>query len=489
MKNDKARGLIKLCALLLSVILSSSQLAGCGAERAFEAHALITGGVLLPVQKGRMRLAESWERPVNFAFRELEPYTLMLAFSGEKRGEYELRLYDAGGRLLQRVPCGRLTEPIQFDNDFGWSRYLGIFSADSPAGLFYAWENERFSEEPVEVPRYAQSRGMTVLTAAKEDAGCRVKELYSFNYGKERMERLRSWKLREDTGFLEIWDYPHNRSLFSGAVLLDEAGEPVNREYYDMLLWENPYALWDDPEAESTVPTGVWDSDGQLLSQEEYESREALLAAYGFADSSPIYKYYDGYQNLQLELYRNEDTGEFCGIVYSYSFNCDWEERVSMSGFSVRGAKAQEWDGGWQDYSVVDEGGYNGSDAVENYEEIMEYTPDGRPDYFKSQGIMEWEEGYEELTTLLEVNYVYRDDGTLFYREYHHNQRIFYTTLSNLNSFFDESGRPVYESGYITHGRLEQYYVYAEEGDKPVYGIFLDYNPEGIFAQAAQYVQ
>lgn len=441
-----------MSALVLSALLLCLQLTGCGAQHALETHMLIIGGKMPSVWEGRRQLAKSWERPVDFSFRETEPYTLMLALGGESLDEYELRLYRADGQLLQRIPCGRLA-----------------------------------SERPIEVPRYTESRGMAVLTDAEEDAGCRTRELYCFNYGRERMELRRSWRLREDTGFLEIWDYLENRSLFSGAVLLDEAGEPANREYYDMLLWENLYALWEDTEAESTILTGVWDSDGQLLSEEEYESREALLAAHGFAGSTPLYEYRDGYQKLQLELYRNEDTGECCGIVYSYGFNSEWEEHVSMSGFCVRGALVREWDGGWQDYSVVEESGYNGADSVEHYEEIIEYTSDGKPDYYKSQGLIAWEEGCEELTTLLKINHIYRDDGTLFYREYHHNPRIFYTTLSNLDSFFDESGRVVYESGYITHGRLERYYIYEEDGDKPVYGIFLDYNPEGIFAEAVRY--
>ena len=489
MKNRKAKSTIrKRSLLLLSLFLLSWGLAGCGGSSVPETRMLITGDIPLSVQEGRRQMAERWERPIDFPFWESETYSVVLALSEESCGEYELRLYDADGRRLQQISCGKLVGPIQLSCDdlyyFG-RKYLGIFSADSPTGLFYAWEDERFSENPIEVPRYAESRGTDVLTVTEDDTGCQTEELYQLNWKKNRMEPVRSRKLQKDTGFIEIWDYMENCCLFSGIARTDEAGEPVNREFYDMLLWENRHSLWDDPEAKSTVSVSVRDDDGRLV-EKEYENREAFLAAYGFANGTPIYEYHDEYRNLQLELYRNEDTGEFCGIAYSYAFNSEWEKRATMYGFCCDSAVKGAWNGGWQDYSVAEEG-YNGSEAVEDYEEIIAYTPDGKPDYFKSQGIAEWEEGYKQLTTILEINHVYRDDGTLFYREYHHNSRIFYTTFSNLNSFFDENGRPAFESGYITHGHLENYYIYEDEGDTPAYVVCLDYNPSALYAEIIRY--
>ena len=75
-----------------------------------------------------------------------------------------------------------------------------------------------------------------------------------------------------------------------------------------------------------------------------------------------------------------------------------------------------------------------------------------------------------------DLHYVYRDDGTLYYRDYTHNPMIFGTTFCSLESYYDKSGRVVYESGYITHGRLEYYYIYKDEGDKPEYLLEIDYN-------------
>lgn len=82
---------------------------------------------------------------------------------------------------------------------------------------------------------------------------------------------------------------------------------------------------------------------------------------------------------------------------------------------------------------------------------------------------------------MVTINYIYREDGTLFCRNYHHDARTFSSTLCSLNSFFDEKERLVYERGYITHGSLEYYYIY--EDDTPAYCLCLDYNGGYVFAR------
>ncbi|MDE7477663.1 MAG: hypothetical protein K2M91_06905, partial [Lachnospiraceae bacterium] len=77
---------------------------------------------------------------------------------------------------------------------------------------------------------------------------------------------------------------------------------------------------------------------------------------------------------------------------------------------------------------------------------------------------------------VVEINFIYRDDGTLYCRNYNHNQRIFGTTLLSRNSYYDEHGRVSYENGYITHGMLEYYYIYEDESEKPAYLLELDYD-------------
>ncbi len=66
-------------------------------------------------------------------------------------------------------------------------------------------------------------------------------------------------------------------------------------------------------------------------------------------------------------------------------------------------------------------------------------------------------------------------DGTLYDRYYWHNPNQFSTYRQTESSLYDEKGRLVYENAYITHGILEDYYIYLDEGEKPAYRIELDH--------------
>ena len=304
-----------------------------------------------------------------------------------------------------------------------------------------------------------------------------VKRLYQVNEPKGCMEETRWWKLQKEIGQLEIWDVLENQSIFEGPVSLDETGNLVNEKYYDRLLWEGLCQLWDYTE-ETSIRTWV-DSNRTKDHMREYESREAFLLEAGFEDAVPMYQYYDRYHNLRLELYMDESAEQLCGLVYCYYFNSNREKCVDRYGFTIDDVGERDWE---EDtvFSLKSVYGTDGADAVEDFEETVEYTEAGNPDFYKSQGLMEHrrdEDGALELASVsvLELDYVYRDDGTLYCRDYTHNPSIFGTTLCSLESYYDEKRRVVYESGYITHGQLEYFYIYGEEGEKPEYFLTVDY--------------
>jgi hypothetical protein len=304
-----------------------------------------------------------------------------------------------------------------------------------------------------------------------------VKRLYQVNEPKGCMEETRWWKLQKETGQLEIWDALENQSIFEGPVSLDETGNLVNEKYYDRLLWEGLCQLWDYTE-ETTIRTWV-DSSRTKDPMREYESQEAFLSEAGFENTVPMYQHYDRYHNLRLELYMDESAEQLCGLVYCYYFNSNREKCVDRYGFTIDDVGERDWE---EDtvFSLKSVYGTDGADAVEDFEETVEYTEAGNPDFNKSQGLMEHrrdEDGALELApvSVLELDYVYRDDGTLYCRDYTHNPSIFGTTLCSLESYYDERGRVVYESGYITHGQLEYFYIYEDEGEKPEYLLTVDY--------------
>lgn len=418
------------------------------------------------------------EIPVDFPFYETEKFSLTLASSEGAAGEYVLLLCDDNGQLLQQIPCGRLTEPVTFSYDgiaYGSWRDLEIFSADSDRGLLFRWEDERFSEEPVQIPRYAEARGGAMLTV-KEDEETQEKRIYLLNEYRGWAEEVRSWSLNRDSGMLRIEDCLRQQSLFEGNVILDEAGEPLNQEYFEYLFWRNRDLLWDysaDPTVYAWLSEVNAEGDGSSWHTAEYESRQAFLESCGYTGEEPTYQYYDRFQELQLELYLDEEAQKCYGIAYWNHINCDREGVASLYGFTVCNIGEMQWE---EDFAFswlsveTTRGSAEGEDQGN-----MEYTESGKPDYYLLQGPMD-DCGVEYLGDLVEINFIYREDGTLFTRDYHHDARTFGSTLCGMDSFFDERERLVYETGYITHGSCEFFYFYEDEGEVPVYGLFLDYN-------------
>ncbi len=325
-----------------------------------------------------------------------------------------------------------------------------------------------------EIPAEFSSDGQPVLTVEEENT-YQVKRLYQVNNPKECMEETRYWKLQKDTEWLVIWDCLENQSIFEGIVLLDKEGNLINEKYYNMLLWNDLSQLWDYTE-ETSILTWI-DEDKTKDHARKYNTQEELLQEAGFENSAPIYQYYDKYHNLKLELYMDKPKERFCGFINNYYFNSDKKKCVDRYGFTIEGME----DCYWEDnaFSMKSVYGTDGADMVDSYKEMVEYTQAGMVDSYISQGLMEhYEDGVLKMlpSNVLELHYVYRDDGTLYYRDYTHNPMIFGTTFCSLESYYDKSGRVVYESGYITHGRLEYYYIYKDEGDKPEYLLEIDYN-------------
>jgi len=428
---------------------------------------------------------------------------LILAAPEEGQDEYELIYYDGDGQILQQISCGRLTEPVTFSYDglaYGTWDNLEIFSSGSDRGLLFIWKDDRFSTEPIEIPRYVEARSTAMLTSAEDEKLCE-KQIYLLNEDKNRTEKARSFRLQKDTATLVIWDELENKSLFEGTIRLDENGNMLNEEYFDRLLWSDLPLLW-DYEEEDIIKTWVGEKPEEKEEVEmdsfedvqyyfygisghtqQYESRQALLEDFEFENSEPVYQYFDRYGNLQLELYVDEDREQMCGIIYRYRFNTELEKVVSMKGFTLCSMTEAEWNG-HDPFIFQSVYGTSSTDYedVKDYEENTEYTDAGKPDCFVAKGRID-----EQMQDILKIDYIYREDGSLFLRDYYHNDWVFGTTLQSLDSFYDEQERVVFESGYITHGKLEYYYIYEDRdgktADKPAYILYLDYNLDYVIPQ------
>lgn len=193
-----------------------------------------------------------------------------------------------------------------------------------------------------------------------------------------------------------------------------------------------------------------------------------------------MYRYFDQNGHLELELYMDEDREQVCGFAYTYRTNSDLDIVIEIQGFTLRSIPEAEWNG--DPYAFRSVYGTTGEEKeyVKDYEEHAEYNDFGKPKYFVARGRVEGWSAEDMMQDILRIEYVYREDGTLYFRDYYHSHQAFGTTLQGKESFYDEHERVLYEWGYITHGALGYYYIYDDSGgkiaDKPDYILRIDYN-------------
>ncbi|MDE6845459.1 MAG: hypothetical protein K2J99_06795 [Lachnospiraceae bacterium] len=217
-----------------------------------------------------------------------------------------------------------------------------------------------------------------------------------------------------------------------------------------------------------------------------YTDKDWFLRDYDFEGKEPFYQYLDENEELQLELYYDERTGKGCGIRY-YP-----EDNRTPQGFHFDNSAVESVDAEFlqerlnaDPYELLARDGTDLSkdEWIEDYEENIEYTNDGRPKYFVSHGWITYFGEEHELQKLLEIEFTYREDGTLRRRDYAHNTGALETWNSVMHSFYDTQERLLYEDCYITHGSMDYYYIYQDEEEIPSYCLALDHDLGWIHAE------
>lgn len=433
---------------------------------------------------------EEVEYPFSY---KIEEGRLILCEEAET-SRYWLRVYEGEGELIQEFPCDVGAKELVFRSDqlyhyYGYDHDLEVFPADAEEtgaeGLLFPWDDEtqRFSEEPIVIPWY-EKRDLfdNAYLVQNREGDMRTSRIYRINEETREPVELRRWTLtepyvygEESVGHLQIWDNLENVELYDGEVKWDKWGEMVNDKYYQELFWRNLEHFWNYTK-DTEIPTAVmwWDGEDDHLETMSFGSREELLAEYGFTDEEPFYQYYDRFQNLILELYFDEQTGQGCGFHYSHNFNYQLEEIESVWGFAFNYVSEEEWVPA-DTFSTLT---YDGQDArrsnVSGYQEIYSYTDDGKLSSFEARGtIMDYGEEREE-SSLLSMDYFYRNDGTLFIKDYSHHHILFGSTYGGQASYYDELGRLSYQNSYVTHGSYLYYYIYEDDEEQLSYCLFLD---------------
>ena len=498
---------IHIVKAALLIVAATLLMTGCGKIESTEANVVEKAGEpetagIQDTKRDESDTIEQEEIDYPFPYG-MEGWRLKLCTENTEEGKnvYRFRLYDDADNLTQNFPCELKTENLifRFDRLYNQWAALAVFPANAESshgnGLLFTWDYEiqGFVEEPIEIPWYDQvydNNNTFIVTETDEQNSVETQTIYCFNSRTRQPVELRRWIVSWDgeqsvgaAGELYIWDCLEEAELYNGEIEWKAPGQLVNDAYYQSLFREDLRYPW-GLTADETIPTAKYilgSENDMKLENIDYESRDELLESCGFQDAEPFYQYYDHYGNLKIELYLDESAGKGCGFQYSYGFNYDLEKVIwSINGFNFEGIRTIEWED--DTFSLLT---WEGTDARE-HEDVTQviygYADNGELSSYEVRGITEyvrfqWEEGVESLDdTLLSIDWVYRSDGTLYRKYYHHDPMSFATTGQSQWVYYDKLGRPVYRDEYITHGSYDYYYIYDGENITPKYCLSLDQN-------------
>lgn len=188
---------------------------------------------------------------------------------------------------------------------------------------------------------------------------------------------------------------------------------------------------------------------------------------------TPFYTFRDGAGNLQLELYFDPATGRGWG-TRTVCRDGEEPEAVFFSFEAPGGDYAQR--PGFADKDAVSAfGGGSGAELVTDYREEWAHDADGKPVQFTSWGKSREPGGEQTPVRIITVDFSYGENGRLQHKSYSHNSRIFGTTGDSVEVWYDEQERPAFASCYITHGRLEYYFLYTGEEAAESGLLYLDF--------------
>lgn len=278
--------------------------------------------------------------------------------------------------------------------------------------------------------------------------------------GFQTLERLTA-RIEGDREQIDVCVYdidPALNSYFQEGSLLfslkKSSGELLTR-WEDMWFFER---------------TGQWEKQfefpGELLPAEcaavPEEEKARYLQEHGFEVDEPNFRYYDESGNLQLVFYYDEELSRGAGFRSGFSDN----------GFSFEGYTL----GSWQEPELLAlyADGEDGAGSVENYREVFDYNDSGQLTHYRSEGDITWLKDHPGRYTVVEVNFKYREDGSLCMKEMRRNPNIFGSTGQWTRSWYDEAQRLVYQEFYITHGSYESYYFYEGDSWTPSCSLQLD---------------
>lgn len=136
-------------------------------------------------------------------------------------------------------------------------------------------------------------------------------------------------------------------------------------------------------------------------------------------------------------------------------------------------------------YSKLTYDGYDPSQSaeIEDFNEKTEYTADGKMKHYIATGWMTYMSDEKDISTLVEMDFVYREDGTLQRKDRSHNWAYGGTWYSMIHSCYGNKERLIFEDCYVTHGSMDYYYIYEGDEDEPSYYLVIDHDLGDLYAE------
>ena len=447
---------------------------------------------------------------VSFPFEDsMKGYSLLYIKAPEKSF---MRLFDAKGNLVQEfgdmdiqgVPSFRYDNLVSGGEYKGFSVFDPEKSGEEYSGYYFILDEngKKFNFDAISVPAYdGLLEGTYNLLLYTEDrqelSGSR--DFYQVYWEVGRCLKVKRWEYEVEDGNYEktsmkLFDSMENKLIYEGPMELDNDLEPINQDFYKAMIINNlqvyPEELPDKVtfytgELKEEADTGKKDTakngeeaaaseQNEIPEQitEKYKDLSACLKAKGIDEDSVIGEYVDEFGNKEFEVYYDEKRGQWLAAMYRWYYNPSLKKKASIEAFPIAKYERSRKTYSFQPMSL------NAEERMSGYSKSSEYIS-GQLRNLEIRDFdrtMEDSPGYE---TLIQENYVYRDDGSLFYHGRTHNAYYYGIDYMAMNEKYDLSSRLVYSSALVMTGSNELYNFYEGDSKKIKYQIFLDKLDDG----------
>lgn len=170
-------------------------------------------------------------------------------------------------------------------------------------------------------------------------------------------------------------------------------------------------------------------------------------------EAKPFFEYYDEDGALQLELFYDMAKGEGVGIYNG------------GEAFPVGAAEKAAW----KDHKFSPQTEYRDAESLAECTFYRSYNEKGQLTHIDS---------YETLDyAVVDIHFIYRANGTLKQKNCSYHPARFGTTRDSERCYYDSKERLVYVNAYVTHGYIEDYYIYEGSSKTPSYRLTVDHGP------------